>query len=475
VAWADVVNAQRGRVTEFEEILGYHLEQAYRYRTQLGPLDDRGVDVGIRASRRLGSAGERALERGDMPAAAGLLGRAAATLPSDDQALPWLLLRSGEARLELGEFDEAASRYDEVIDLAGRRSDPALEATARIERLRLRFVTDSAGSDTDVAKQVHAAIPVLEAARDDAGLARAWRLLTLVWGAAALWGESERAATAMLAHARKSGDRLMEVRGLPALAQTARYGPTPVTDAIERCNELLVRAAGDRRAEALIERVLAHLRAMEGDFDTAREIYGRVRRTLVELGWNFNAALVSIDSGPIELLAGDPIAAERELRQDYETLTQMGERNYIGTTAAYLAEALYRQGRDDAATAFARFSEETAAEDDLAGQYLWRQVKAKLLARGGDLEGAARLAAEAVALTERSDDPTDQANALVDLAEVHELAGRIPEAIEALRQALERHEAKGNVPAIRTVRARIVALSSDGTTTPDAKETVGST
>jgi class 3 adenylate cyclase/tetratricopeptide (TPR) repeat protein len=474
VAWADVVNAQRGRVIEFEEILGYHLEQAYRYRTELGPLDEHGVDVGVRASGRLGSAGSRALDRGDMPAAAGLLGRAAAVLPEDDEGRPWLLIRSGEARLELGEFEVAAKQFNEVIDLARRASDPALEATARIERLRLRYMTDSAGIDTDVAGEVRAAIPVLENAADDAGLARAWRLLTLIDASATRWGEAERAATAMLAHARASGDRLMEFRGLTALASITRYGPLPVTEAIERCADLLVRAEGDRRAEALIERAIAYLRAMLGDFETAREIYARIRRTLTELGWNFHAASISIDSGPIELLAGDPVAAERELRQDFETFSQMGERNYIGTIAAYLAEALYRQDRLEEAGVFADFSKETAAEDDLAGQYLWRQVKAKLLARGGDLEGGAKLAAEAVALTERSDDPTDQANALVDLAEVHELAGRRPEAIEALRQALERHEAKGNVPAIRTVRARVVALSSDGTTR-DAKETVGST
>ena len=461
VEWADVVNAQRGRVTEFEEILGYHLEQAYRYRSELGPLDDHGVSLGVRASARLGSAGGRALERGDMPAAAGLLGRAAAVLPVDDDARPWLLIRTGEARLELGEFDEAASRYDEVIELARRRSEPALEATARIERLRLRYMTDSAGSDTDVSTQVREAIPTLEAAGADAGLARAWRLLTLVSGAAAQWGESERAATAMLAYAKASGDRLMELRGLPALAIIARFGPTPVTEAIARCNELLTRAEGDRRAEALIGRALAHLRAMEGDFDAAREIYARVRRTLTELGWNFNAAFVSIDSGPIELLAGDPVAAERELRQDYETLSQMGEKNYIGTTAAYLAEALYRQGRDEEAATFARYSRDIAAEDDLAGQYLWRQVMAKLVARGGDLDDGIRLADEAVALTAQSDDPTDQANALADLAEIHQLAGRIDDAVEALRQALERHQAKGNIPATRSVRAQILELTND--------------
>jgi class 3 adenylate cyclase/tetratricopeptide (TPR) repeat protein len=475
VAWADVVNAQRGRVTEFEEILGYHLEQAFRYRRELGPLDERGVGLGIRAAERLGSAGERALDRGDMPAAAGLLSRAANVLPADHPKRAWLLIRVGEARFELGEFQASSAALDEAIAISAGLADEALEATARIERWRIRYMSDSVGGDVGLVDQVRKVIPLLEGASAEAGLARAARLLAYVEMAATRWGAAEGTVTAMVEHARASGEHLMEMRGLPALAKIARYGPMPVEEALQRCEQLLERAKGDRRAEAVILGVISHLRAMLGDFDSAREIYGRVRRTLTELGWTFNAALVSIDSGPIELLAGDPVAAERELRQDFEALTQMGERNYIGTTAAYLAEALYRQDRLEEAGVFADFSRETAAEDDLAGQYLWRQVKAKLLARAGDLDGGTNIAAEAVALTERSDDPTDQANALVDLAEVHELAGRTPEALEALRQALERHEAKGNVPAVGTVRARIAALSSDGTTTDDARQTVGST
>ena len=42
VRWADKVNADRDRALEFEEILGYHLEQAHRYLRELGPLDEAG-------------------------------------------------------------------------------------------------------------------------------------------------------------------------------------------------------------------------------------------------------------------------------------------------------------------------------------------------------------------------------------------------------------------------------------------------
>ncbi|HEX4897173.1 MAG TPA: adenylate/guanylate cyclase domain-containing protein, partial [Candidatus Limnocylindrales bacterium] len=64
VVWAERVNRERGRETEFEEILGYHLEQAYRYRTELGVIDDEARAVGERAAIKLASAGRRALARG---------------------------------------------------------------------------------------------------------------------------------------------------------------------------------------------------------------------------------------------------------------------------------------------------------------------------------------------------------------------------------------------------------------------------
>jgi hypothetical protein len=459
VAWADVVNAERGRAQEFEEILGYHLEQAYRYRAELGPLDDHGVDLGLRAAERLGSAGTRAIGRGDMPAAASLLERAAAVLPTDHETRPWLLIRAGEARLELGEFAIAGQMIERAIEVAGQLGDAALEATARIERSRLRYLTDAAGSDAQLASQVRQAIPVLEAAGAEAGLARAWRLLTYVETAAAQYGAAEQTATAMLEHARRSGDRLMEIRGLPALAFTARLGPMPVSEALNRCEELLSRTEGDRRAEAIILRAIAHLRAMQGDFEAARDLYGRVRATLLELGWNFDAALVSIDSGPIELLAGNPTAAEAELRNDYLALDRIAERNYITTTAAYLAEALYRLDRFEDASQFATFSEETAAADDLLTQILWRAVRGKLLARDGHIDEGSAMAREAVRLAHTSDDPTSQGNALVDLAEVLEAGAQFVEARAALAAATDRFEVKDNLAAAGVARERLAAMA----------------
>ena len=61
VTWAERVNRERGREQEFEEIHGYHLEQAYRYRTELGPLDAEGRAIAERASAKLANAGPACL------------------------------------------------------------------------------------------------------------------------------------------------------------------------------------------------------------------------------------------------------------------------------------------------------------------------------------------------------------------------------------------------------------------------------
>ena len=71
------------RAEEFDEILGYHLQQAYEYKAVLGPLDEHGRQLATRAGERLGHAGLRAYARGDMWGAGKLLSGAVVLLPMD--------------------------------------------------------------------------------------------------------------------------------------------------------------------------------------------------------------------------------------------------------------------------------------------------------------------------------------------------------------------------------------------------------
>src|SRR5205823_13039859 len=83
-----------GRGEEFEEIVGYHLERAYRCRAELWPQTERTQVLAQRAAVRLSAAGRHAYDRGDMGAASNLLERAASLISSDDavrvRLLPYL-------------------------------------------------------------------------------------------------------------------------------------------------------------------------------------------------------------------------------------------------------------------------------------------------------------------------------------------------------------------------------------------------
>lgn len=450
VAWADEANRATDRATEYEEIVGYHLEQAHRCLSELGPLDEHGVAIGVDASRRLASAGRRAYERGDMPATANLLRRAAGTLPDGHATRPWLQYRLGLALWETGQPATAATALAAAIAGAAARQDAGLETTARLALLMQQYYTDPSKLEGRVEDRVRESIELLQRLGDDDGLAQAWVAMAGVRMGDSQWGAAAQAIQNVIEHARRAGNRVVEIRVAPNLAICAQYGPTPVAEAIRMCAELVERSGGDRRVEAILLRTLSHMHAMQGDFDAARDEYRRARAMLDELGWTFIAALGSIVSGPVEMLAGDPAAAEAELRRDYQTLDRLGDRNYISTVAGYLAEALYRQRRYDESGSFAAFSAEVAAPDDMATQVLWRTVSAKLLARQGKLDEALRLAREAVELIRGADDPIDRADALLDLGEVLRAAGRHDDAALAGAEALSLYEQKGSRVAAAT-------------------------
>jgi class 3 adenylate cyclase/tetratricopeptide (TPR) repeat protein len=440
-----LVEISGSRLAEVEEIVGYHLEQAFRYREALGPVDEQTREVGERAARHLAAAGGRASDRGDMPATATLLQRAARLLVEHHETRPLLLLQAGDALTDIGDLAEAQTVLNMARDGADLRGDETTRRSAELALLHLRYTTDAESAVNAVVTRAREMLPELEAASDHRGLARAWRLLTYASWTATRFGEAAEAAEQTIRHSVAAGDELMARRFVGSLAISVLYGPTPADEAIAYCQQVMSRAVEDRKALALAEVAIAHLEAMRGNFDAARVRYRRSRAHLEEFGWRLFAALTSLDSAPVEMLAGDLKAAERELRRDYHTLEEMGERNYISTTAGLLADTLYRQGRYGEAREFAGTCKTLASDDDVASQFLWRSAQGRLLARDGDMAAADLLLLEARELIERSDWVDWQANAYMDLAEIRALAGRNEEAVAALNEASARFAAKGNV------------------------------
>jgi class 3 adenylate cyclase/tetratricopeptide (TPR) repeat protein len=459
VGWADRVNRLRDRESEYEEILGYHLEQAHRYLSELAPLDEHGRSLGARAADRLSSAGRKAFARGDMPAAANLLRRAATMLPSEDMRRLELLPSLGEALGEIGEFAWAEVFLDEAVEGARASDEPTLLASAELVRLLVRSHSTDAWSQDEVVRQAQRSIPVFEDEGDDAGLAHAYRLLAWARGTACRYGDAAAAAERAVEHARLADDERQRTRAASQYAVAALYGPTPVPEAIRHCEEIIEQATDDRRSRGLVMGLLGCLEAMCGDFDRARDLCRRGRLTLEELGRNVVTVSTSQDSCTVEMLAGDPAAAERDLRRDFEALTEMGETYLLSTIAGELARALYAQDRVDEADELSRVAEQFSAPDDVTSQALWRSVRAKVLALRGESGSALVLAREAVALLRTTDALVRQADALVDEAEVLCLLGRSNDVHAPLGEAIQLFERKGNVVALENARVALRSLT----------------
>ena len=446
VRWADQVNAERGRALEFEEILGYHLEQAHRYLSELGPLDEKGAAIGIDAARRLAGAAKRAFARGDMNAAANLYRRAAALLGENDRNRVVLLPQLGEVLMELGDFAGAHAVLEDAATAAERLSDDRSRVSAGLVRMLVRLYSAEPGDWGEAAlRAANEAVPLLGRVGAHGELATAWRLIGIVHGVAGRYGQFGESLQKFMAYARLAGDQRLVARSGMGLSTNVLVGPTPVLQAIAQCEQVIGNGLVDRQVEGIVMCTLAQLRAMNGEFDQARSLCRRGRGLLRDLGQGVTAASTGVDLAQVELLAGDLVAAEREVRADYEFLTRMGETYFLSTLAALLSRVVRDQGRDDEALELSKAAEKAAAADDVEAQALWRSIRAPIIARSGDLAEAEALARTALELARQTEGPAFQADTLCELATVLRLAGRAHEAREAIAEAIALYSAKGDV------------------------------
>jgi class 3 adenylate cyclase/tetratricopeptide (TPR) repeat protein len=419
-----------GSAGELDELVGYHLEQAFRYRQELGPAD---ADLAVRAGERLARAGRRAVRRGDLPAAVSLLTRAAALLPDADTERQELLPLLGSALMRTGDFTRAEGVLDDALGAAQAAGDRRLELRTLIDREFLRAFTRPEESVEEIIVVADKAIPLLEELGDDLGLAKAWWLKSEVHVNACRWGARARDLERALDHARKAGDMSEQATLATMLAQALYYGPTPVPDAIRRCEELLDERPEDRSLKASLTSLLAGLRAMQGEFAEARQLQVNARALFEELGERFRVANIrALVAAEIESLAGRPLEAVAILRWAHDELNKMGATSVMSTIAAFLADALATEGSYEEAIRYAEISKAHAAGADVVIQVLWRVARAKA---GGDSD----LARQAVELARPTDYPDLKARALL--------------AVGDLDGAAREYRRKGNTAALTHITA----------------------
>jgi class 3 adenylate cyclase/tetratricopeptide (TPR) repeat protein len=437
------------RSVEYDEIVGYHLEQAFRYRAELGTVDDETRELGARAAELLGTSGRRAFLRSDGSAGVNLVSRAVAMLPPSD-SLRVDLLPNVRAVQGMTDLSWAERVLTEAVEAAATTGDRRLAASALVQRGFLRLFTGATVEPQELIDVAERAIAVFEELHDDLGLARAWRLV----GQAHYLGRRVEACVAAseraLEHVLAAGDVFEEREIVEWLVIALLLGPTPGSEAIPRCERLLEQTAGRPQQQAEVLGALAPLLAMEDRQAEADAVLDRGRLIMDETGeWIW---IVSFWRSMVYLWRDDPVAAEHELRPGYEALKGIGEKSHFSSLSHGLANALYMQGRYDETEELTRECELACRPNDVHSHILWRSTRAKVLARKGELEAAHDLAREAVAIASEGDFLPAHAGALEDLSKVLHMAGRGDEARLALTDAIRLFEQKGNLLAADRAR-----------------------
>ena len=431
---------ERGRdLVELDELVGYHLEQAARYKAELGEPD---AVLAEHAGDRLALAGRRALWRGDERAAALLLERAL------ELTRPVKLDVHSEVDLAyVLSWTHPQRAVTIAVAAAERARDAGLEtaeALARVMAANVRVSTDPLASIDELERLARAALPLLQEAEDHAGLAYVWAALG--WSVANFHNQFEEhvyASEQALQHARLAG----QPRGhLFHLDGALAFGPRPADEALETLDAAV---GGGRYPHAQLAR--AYLLALLGRFHEAWEVAHEQDESLRELTGSGHEAWLAW----IARLEGDNEGAVDYFRMYCEALQEQGQASALSTFAPELARSLCALGRHDEAEAWIRLGREVANDQDISSQAYWRQALALVHSSRGEHSEAERLAREALVIAERGDALNTQGDALVDLASVLSAAGRSDDARAVLEQGLDRYERKKNLVMAERIRERL--------------------
>ena len=443
------------RVAEYEEVLGYHLEQASRYRLELGPRDDRATALGVKGAERLGSAGERALARGDLTAAARLLQRAVDLLKPHDTRRPELLCDLGVALSDLGEFEQARLVLVGAKTASDDLREPATSALAALRLAWLRSLGATAPIE-EIEDEVSRLSQELDALGDQSGVAEA----SFVLGVLRMWRgrhmEAMKALDRGTTLARAVKHNRIASRSASWLLLGTVWGSLPVSDSLRLCDRVQKESGENPYLEAQVSVVRGALHAMAGRWDEARSHAEAGWARFDELGQRMTGAATRMAVAQGYLVAGRAADVERDMRLAYGALEPLGEKGYLSTIAAMLAVALCQQGRYDEAESFAAAAEELGAPDDLTTGTLRRAALAEVVASRDQADQAQALTQEALGLLEGTDFASDVVLVLMSHAVAARAAGERDKAQAALaeaRELCERKELVAGLPRLEELGA----------------------
>jgi tetratricopeptide (TPR) repeat protein len=437
-----------------DAILGYHFDQAYQYRVELGSEGEAERRLAELAGSRYMTAAEAALAHGDSVGARGLVERASTLLdPTADLGLQAQLLL-GRTLVLIGEYERADTMFSDIEHLARASGDRHLELKAGVGLLSVRDRLETEWSDEMFISTSEDLERKLTDLGDKKGALEAL-MLRLNW-----LPRSEGIALAERAvkMAQEVGASELESDASWWLLAVSFWGATPAGEGVELARSMLLHQAANLEHRGLQLLLLGGFLEMLGRVDEGQVETDRGLAMFQELGLNAES-VTAFSEGWLALITGDLDRADRVLRAGYSHYAEKGEKNRLSSIAAGIAHVAALHDETNEALKFISIAEEAAIPDDVDTHGEVAITRTIMALRDGDASEAIQRARHALDITERRGSPWAQAGFLLVLADALEEVGDREGAVESLEEALSRFEQKEFVKAADQTRTRLNELS----------------
>ena len=456
--YASLLESQPGAS---REVIGHHLEQAFREHAALDPADGTALRLARRAGVALADAGRDATARKETGRAIDLLTRADELLSLDPAVRVTVMPDLIDAFVAASDLDRADATHHLAISLARELEDEHSELRAEIAWGTTWPMRDAVGWQEDAFPVLDRAIHYFARIGDESGLAQA---LLLKGVGLAPYDQVQAIETMKRAaiHAERADDVRMQVEVWDELGGAMLFGPTPYSELI-----VFVRAevawATQRGipfsiADGQLGEVYALAATNEAEaalarLDELKQFFSQLPGRVSQYGECYTIA------GRIERDRGEPAKGLDNYRRAMELFDHSAHRRWWRNAAAGAAHALLDLGRiDEARHVVDGIAERDETHDGSPGAFRL-EAEARYMAAIGDLEAATKFARRAVAAVADTGALFAEAHARETLAAILAAAGD-PSATAEFEHAREIYSRKGYLPGIDRIAAAIGARAA---------------